>query len=198
MELKEFIRSLHAFHREKNPPSSLFGLGRSQNIVDLSLIDLDWINQVLFHLIVRPISKHLFQKTESMDTTLDWYHGYVASYYSPSSSSSSSSKSRLNIHTDDSEVTLNLCLCNDFEGGNVRFHGLRGDPESEEEYEPRMGMGLLHSGRHFHEVTNVTKGERFVYILWTRSWSGTRHKTCPCCWLNRRQDESCICDWKWN
>ena len=107
-------------------------------------------------------------------------------------------------HTDDSEVTLNVCIGDVFEGGGLTFRGLRGTIQAGEvggEYTPERGRALLHAGRQFHEVTDVTSGDRYALIMWTRSWGGIRSNTCPCCWLNRRQDtgpSSCICGERWN
>eukprot|EP00545_Synedropsis_sp_CCMP1620_P005439 CAMPEP_0119030510 /NCGR_PEP_ID=MMETSP1176-20130426/41066_1 /TAXON_ID=265551 /ORGANISM="Synedropsis recta cf, Strain CCMP1620" /LENGTH=463 /DNA_ID=CAMNT_0006986881 /DNA_START=17 /DNA_END=1406 /DNA_ORIENTATION=- len=154
----------------------------SKRPIDLDTIGLGWINDLLLHLVVRPISRHLYQDTECAGGDLDWRQGYVASYeaVTPTTSSSSNSKAgsggrnRLVAHTDDSEVTLNIGLGQDFEGGLLEFHGLRGDANHQEligdAYEPVKGRAVLHAGRHFHQVTQVTKGHRFALILWARSW----------------------------
>jgi len=170
-------------------------LGRT----DLDTVGLSWINDLLFHLVVCPISRQLFQKTELEGGDLDFRHGYVAGY--AASPSTSSPRERLVAHTDDSEVTLNVCIGDEFEGGALNFRGLRGTEEAGElfgTFEPQLGTALLHAGRHFHEVAQVTTGNRYVYIMWARSWSSTRAKVCPCCWLNRRQDNSCVCGPRWN
>jgi hypothetical protein len=48
------------------------------------------------------------------------------------------------------------------------------------EYRPRLGVGLIHVGRHLHEVLPVTAGERHQYIMWARS-AGLRAAQCPWC-----------------
>ena len=92
---------------------------------------------------------------------------------------------------------------------------------------PNVGTALLHSGRHLHAVEegelcvcfdccmfaltynsqihetylkliSVSSGDRYALIIWTRSWTNLRKTICPCCWLNRRQDSTCICDKRWN
>ena len=170
-------------------------LGRS----DLDTVGLSWINDLLFHLVIRPVSRHLFRETELEGGDLDYRHGYVVGY--AANPNTSSPRERLIAHTDDSEVTLNVCIGEDFEGGALNFRGLRGVDNSGQvigDFEPRLGTALLHAGRHFHEVTQVTAGNRYAYIVWARSWSSTRAKVCPCCWLNRRQDNSCVCGARWN
>jgi predicted 2-oxoglutarate/Fe(II)-dependent dioxygenase YbiX len=106
------------------------------------------------------------------------------------------------------EVTLNVCLGDKFDGGNLHFWGLRGEHVGGNkllgEYQPEVGRAVIHSGRHLHEVTPITAGDRFALIQWTRSWKSARRETCPCCWLNRRRDSdsekgnSCICGPRWN
>jgi len=166
--------------------------------IDLDAVGLSWLNDLLFHLIIRPISRHLFQSTESLGE-LDWRHGFIAGY--SAHPTEGKPRERLVTHTDDAEVTLNLCLGELFEGGHVEFRGLRGTNDARkriDSFEPQPGLALLHAGRHFHDVTPVTKGDRFALIIWSRSWSGVRASACPCCWLNRRQDNSCVCGPTWN
>lgn len=163
--------------------------------IDLDNIGLSWINDLLLHLVARPISQHLYKDTECGGNDLDWRHGYVASY-----AANSDTRNRLVAHTDDSEVTLNIGLGEDFQGGQLEFSGLRGDGDQKllGECVPVQGRAIIHAGRHFHQVTRVTKGDRFALILWARSWNGIRAQTCPCCWLNRRQGNACICGSRWN
>lgn len=160
---------------------------------------LSWINKLLFHLVVRPISRQLFKETELQGGDLDFCHGYVAFY--AASPTTSAPRERLVAHTDDSEVTLNVCIGDEFEGGALNFRGLRGTDEAGQllgTFEPKLGTALLHAGRHFHEVTQVTAGNRHVYIMWARSWGSTRATECPCCYLNRRKVNSCVCGPRWN
>jgi len=93
----------------------------------------------------------------------------------------------------------------DFEGGDLAFWNLRGTREEGQlvgEFHPIMGHALLHSGRHLHEVKEVTKGNRYAMIIWARSW-GLRSTTCPCCWMMRRKGSTsvkhrCISGPQWN
>ena len=191
--------------------------------IDMDMIGLSWLNNLIFHLIVRPLSRHLFKQTEGIKDDLDWRQGYIAGYsHSPTidpknDNSIGIQRSRLVPHTDDSEVTLNIGMGDtDFEGGELTFWGLRNsynEGKFNGQFQPIMGTALIHAGRHLHEVQTVTKGNRYAYILWARSWKGLRSGTCPCCWLNRRQASSflsesaaktnrrnhiCICGPEWN
>jgi len=178
--------------------------GSLQRTRNLDNIGLSWLNDLLFQLIVRPISRQLYQEAEMGGTNgdLDWRHGYITAY--SADPDIEKPRQRLVPHTDDSEVTLNVCIGGNFEGGQLVFRGLRGTVRPGEVvggYTPERGRALLHAGRQFHEVTEVTSGDRFALIMWTRSWGGIRSKTCPCCWMNRRQEDrvsSCICGDRWN
>ena len=186
-----------------------FMAGGQRRVRNLDNLGLSWLNDLLFHLVVRPISRHLYQEMEmggdsENDTgDLDWRHAFLAAY--SADPNQHKPRQRLVPHTDDAEVTLNVCVGDVFEGGDLQFWGLRGTQTAGTlmgEYTPKRGRALLHAGRQLHEVTDVTAGDRFALIMWTRSWSGIRSTTCPCCWLNRRSDggqtTSCICSARWN
>jgi len=184
-------------------------LGR--RVIDLDTIGLGWLSDLLFHMYIKPISEHLFAQTEklvasdsdSSSILLDWRQGYVAGYSAQPSESKGATRHRLVPHTDDAEVTLNCCLGEEnYKGGSVEFYGLRGTEDEGQlvgvARRPNVGTALLHSGRHLHAVESVSKGDRYALIIWTRSCTNLRKTTCPCCWLNRRQDSTCICDKRWN
>eukprot|EP00978_Attheya_sp_CCMP212_P007412 scaffold17185_cov56-Attheya_sp.AAC.2 len=196
LELKGFVRKVVALGETEE----FVHLNIGRRSVDLDTIGLGWINDLLFHLVMRPISRLLYVSTESMDE-LDWRQGYVAGYSVDPAAVRGAPRQRLVSHTDDSEVTLNLCIGDEFEGGALQFRGLRGTDEEGEllgEFQPQLGTALLHAGRHLHEVTNVESGDRYAFIIWARSWKGVRAQSCPCCWLNRRDDTRCICGPSWN
>ncbi|KAK1736773.1 2OG-Fe(II) oxygenase family protein [Skeletonema marinoi] len=184
--------------------------------IDFDTVGLNWISDMLLHMFILPISRHLFATTEKLLSSedasndnnnntkdfLNWRQGYVAGYSANPQSDRAVTRHRLVPHSDDSEVTLNCCLGEeDFEGGNVQFYGLRGTPNEGkllgEVERPDVGRAVIHAGRHLHAVSEVTAGNRYALIVWTRSW-GMRRLTCPCCHLNRRMDASCICDSRWN
>lgn len=195
-EIRDFVRHVHE-QGKTDPRFQHLDLGRRP--LDLDSVGLGWLNDLLFQLILRPISRHLFTSTETV-RDLDWRQGYVAGY--AADPDDGRPRSKLVTHTDDSEVTLNLGLGEDFEGGDVEFLGLRGTKRAGQQIidsiHPRIGYALIHAGRHFHQVTPVTKGSRYALILWARSWQGIRRESCPCCWLNRREKGDCICGRTWN
>ena len=187
---------------------SRLSLGRRP--IDLDTIGLTWISDMLLHMFIRPISRHLFATTEKLSINenapiLNWRQCYVAGYSASPQEDKAVTRHRLVPHSDDSEVTLNCCLGEDnFEGGSVQFFGLRGKSGEGGEgtllgeiERPDIGKAIIHAGRHVHAVSDVTAGNRYALIVWTRSWD-VRRRTCPCCHLNRRMDSSCICDARWN
>ena len=193
--LRDYVRTLATVGRT-NPFFAELRLGLRP--VDLDILGLSWVNDLLFHLILRPIARQLFEQSESL-AELDWRQGYVAAY--AAKPMTDKPRNQLVTHTDDSEVTLNIGLGDNFEGGHVEFRGLRGTAEEGElidDFQPVEGRALIHAGRHFHDVTPVTKGDRYALIVWARSWRGVRATTCPCCWLNRRKDTNCVCGARWN
>ncbi|KAL6040560.1 2-oxoglutarate and iron-dependent oxygenase domain-containing protein 2 [Balamuthia mandrillaris] len=99
--------------------------------------------------------------------SLDDHHSFIVQY--------EMDKDRdLDFHYDDSEVTLNLCLGKDFQGGSLYFKGLLEDEETHSEgfeYEQIPGRALLHMGRHRHGAKPIIAGERYNLIVWFRSSS---------------------------
>ena len=130
---------------------------------------------------------------------LDWRHAYVLQY-------TPAGRSSLVHHTDDSELTVNVGLGRDFDGGDLLLGGVRGTPAEAsslvDRVGPRRGVATIHLGRHLHAVDNVSSGERRVLICWCRSLAGVRSQVCPCCWMNRRAGGAspgdCICGPVWN
>mmetsp|Transcript_16147 Transcript_16147/g.33737 ORF Transcript_16147/g.33737 Transcript_16147/m.33737 type:complete len:484 (-) Transcript_16147:223-1674(-) len=179
--------------------------------IDLDSIGLGWITDLIFQMFLQPISRHLFANTEKLSNSedesgplLDWRQGYVAGYSVNPTSTKGVTRHRLVPHADDSEITVNCCIGEkNFQGGNVEFYGLRGTPEEGQlngvVTRPDVGRALIHSGRHLHAVSDVTSGDRYALVVWSRSWGRFRAETCPCCFLNRRLNTStCICGKRWN
>jgi len=83
----------------------------------------------------------------------------------------------LDMHTDDSEVTFNVCLGLDFTGAGLQFCGMRGAPDHRKHrhtYCHSVGRCVVHLGLHRHGADDISSGERLNLILWNRS-SAYRH-----------------------
>ena len=69
---------------------------------DLDNLGLGWLNDLIFHLILRPVSAQLYKDIELRGGDLDWRQGFIAAY--SSDPTTSKPRQRLVAHTDDSEV----------------------------------------------------------------------------------------------
>ena len=89
----------------------------------------------------------------------------------------------LDLHVDDSDVTLSLCLGGRFSGSGLQFEGVRcglhldhpARPEEISTVAHRPGEGVLHLGKRRHRVLPITAGSRVGLILWARR-SGSRER----------------------
>ncbi|PKA56953.1 putative PKHD-type hydroxylase [Apostasia shenzhenica] len=117
---------------------------------------------------VCPMSRVLFPEVGG--STLDSHHGFVVEY-------GKDKDFKLDFHVDDSEVTLNVCLGKQFQGGELFFRGVRCDqhvnsethPEEVLEYSHVPGQAVIHRGRHRHGARPTTSGFRINLLLWCRS-----------------------------
>jgi hypothetical protein len=181
-------------------------LNRKQAVLDvMGLREFqDWIHR---H-VLQPLAALLFP---SIAAVLDYRYGYIIGYTHKEAVTSCLpggvkttaeraivpdllTRSALVYHTDDSEITMNVCLGTEFEGGDLIIRGLRaskGEGKLEATISPRPGRAIVHLGQHLHEVTEVTSGERYAFIMWARN-SAYRAQHCPCCLIFRR--EECICE----
>lgn len=78
----------------------------------------------------------------------------------------------LDMHTDDSEVTFNICLGIQFEGATLQICGLFGTTDHRKQlgtYTHKKGTCLVHLGSRRHGADDITSGERLNMVLWTTS-----------------------------
>uniref|UniRef100_A0A1J3DB49 Putative PKHD-type hydroxylase n=1 Tax=Noccaea caerulescens TaxID=107243 RepID=A0A1J3DB49_NOCCA len=129
---------------------------------------LDTMLDRLMENFIRPISKVFFNDVGG--ATLDSHHGFVVEY-------GNDRDVELGFHVDDSEVTLNVCLGNEFVGGELFFRGTRCEkhvntatkPDEIFDYCHIPGQAVLHRGRHRHGARATTSGHRVNMLLWCRS-----------------------------
>ena len=84
------------------------------------------------------------------------------------------------MHTDDSDVTLNICLGRDFEGAGLSVCGDMGDSAHRHftyRHTHRVGHCLMHLGRRRHGADDITAGERINLIIWCKgaAYRASRH-----------------------
>lgn len=121
-----------------------------QSSLDRSMLKhfgLRWLDESLLKELLKPLATLIFPSMLD-GTSLDWCHGYVASYEASAAGSGVTTAApglthaddtstsmahpqqrfndKLNAHTDDSEVTLNVGLVDTFAGGELHFRNIRG------------------------------------------------------------------------
>mmetsp|Transcript_136 Transcript_136/g.309 ORF Transcript_136/g.309 Transcript_136/m.309 type:complete len:352 (+) Transcript_136:103-1158(+) len=113
---------------------------------------------------------------------LDSYRGFTVLYEAVESGDKG-----LDLHYDNSEVTLNVNIGGAWEGGHVEYYGLATDKEDSPPFEVALkrGHGVFHAGLELHKALPITSGRRHNLILWCRS-SGIRNDMCPMCFRQPR------------
>ncbi|CAF1060365.1 unnamed protein product [Rotaria sordida] len=118
--------------------------------------------------IVQPLTRLIYKH---ITLPLDSHHGFIVEY-------AMDKDKKLDFHVDDAAVTLNLCLGEEFTGGQLYFGGIRCSshtsttpPKHDEEIylEHQVGTACLHLGNHRHRALPITSGRRLNLILWCRS-----------------------------
>lgn len=76
-------------------------------------------------------------------------------------------RTHLANHTDDADISFNVLLTDDFEGGGTRFwHRATSRPFAHVE-PTTAGMGLMHGAQIHHEGYHVSKGTRIILVGFT-------------------------------
>ena len=117
---------------------------------------------------VTPLSGLLFKDVGG--DSLDENHGFIVEYGMEKDTS-------LGFHTDDSEITLNVCLGKHFTGGTLYFEGLREHECLQTsslqnvhlEIMHKIGRAILIQGQQMHGANDITSGERYNLIMWCKS-----------------------------
>lgn len=115
-------------------------------------------------------------------STLDSHRAFVVSY-------GPDADQDLDLHYDNAEVTVNISLDDQFQGGELYIGRMYADRldvprnNSATEYcscRHRLGFGLFHRGQQMHGALPLSSGVRHNLIIWMRS-SSTRNQRCPMC-----------------
>ena len=76
----------------------------------------------------------------------------------------------LDMHHDDSDVTLNVCLGREFTGATLSFcggFGTAGHRRHTHTYAHVRGRAIVHRGAHRHGADDIASGERYNLIVWS-------------------------------
>ncbi len=78
----------------------------------------------------------------------------------------------LDMHSDDSDITCNICLGRTFTGGDLAFCGQQDQNDHrllQSVYSHRTGYAVVHAGTHRHGALPLIDGERTNLILWLKA-----------------------------
>lgn len=128
----------------------------------LNEIGMEAMFDSLQALLLRRVAKVLFDVEGAQ---LDRHHSFVVQY-------SAGKDLGLDMHTDNSDVTFNVCLGREFEGAGLTFCGYMGKADHRKFthcYKHKRGDCVVHLGRRRHGADDITSGERLNLIIWTHN-----------------------------
>jgi len=112
--------------------------------------------------VLRHIARLLFGDEGAQ---LDRHHSFVVQY-------AAGKDLGLDMHTDNSDVTFNVCLGRQFEGAGLTFCGYMGQAKHRKLthcYRHVKGDCVVHLGRRRHGADDITSGERLNLIIWNHN-----------------------------
>ena len=133
----------------------------SMNEYGVVLEDIPQMSDILEQLLHRHIKRlavKLFGEDKFNSGKLNDHHVFTVRYKCDEDTS-------LSRHRDDCDVTLNICLGQEFEGGNLSFFDEEGNKT---DIEHKVGYALLHAGSHEHQANAIQSGTRVNLIYWAR------------------------------
>lgn len=162
-----------------------------KNAILLEELGLDEFFKEFFSEILTKVIHSIF--TERMYQEFDGIHGYVVRY-------GNSKDKNLDFHVDDSLVTMNLCLNEQFLGSDLMFHGIRcpihiDTPSLHNEevvINHQKGFTVMHEGKNRHYVNSITDGNRYGLIIWCQN---SKERSA---WFDALENNKCteFCDYK--
>lgn len=175
IKIKEELRNFKAQSLQHHRPNSM-----NRNGCILNEIGFGPLMDRMIGVYLLPVCRVLYP--EQLDGGLDSHHSFIVDYAVGEDRDAS-----LGVHDDNSEVTINVALSEDYIGGVLAlYHRARvAHPQLLEKtpYHHRVGMGtmLTHPGSLLHEVLPLTSGERMGLIVWLRSDAYRLKNGCPLC-----------------
>mmetsp|Transcript_45485 Transcript_45485/g.119499 ORF Transcript_45485/g.119499 Transcript_45485/m.119499 type:complete len:654 (+) Transcript_45485:39-2000(+) len=109
-----------------------------------------------------PLSRLLYPVEGS---SFDHHHSFMVKYRK-------GEDTHLDMHHDDAEVTLNICLGKSFTGATLSFCGVVGESGHRmytHRYAHQLGRAVLHKGAQRHGADEILEGERISLIMWAKS-----------------------------
>lgn len=110
-----------------------------------------------------PVSKAFFPIEASAFTS---HHSFIVSYQPDKDRA-------LDLHTDDSDLTWNICLGREgFTGSGLTFCGVMAEANHRQyscSYQHKVGHAVVHLGSQRHGAESITSGERHNLIMWCKN-----------------------------
>ncbi|KAJ1461415.1 putative 2OG-Fe(II) oxidoreductase like-protein [Pelagophyceae sp. CCMP2097] len=107
-----------------------------------------------------PISQALFDA--DVASQFHRHHSFVVAY-------ARDKDAGLDVHTDDSDITANICLGDVFSGAGLTFCGTIGESDHRQfaiRYNHAVGRAVLHLGSRRHGADDISSGTRRNLIIW--------------------------------
>jgi len=158
--LNMFVEEIFNFYSSGLParrPNSMNNYGIILNEIGLEPM-IDELQQLL-----QPLGELLWGSGPG--TCWDGHHCFIVRYREGEDLG-------LDMHTDDSDVTFNICLGLDFEGAGLQFCGIMGAANHRKHtntFKHLKGHCVVHLGRKRHGADDISRGERLNIILWNHS-----------------------------
>ncbi|KAK3264399.1 hypothetical protein CYMTET_26862 [Cymbomonas tetramitiformis] len=113
--------------------------------------------------LISPLAQETFPERFKSGLCAADHHAFVVEYAAGKDQS-------LDLHFDDSDITVNICLGKSFQGGGLSFFGQAGKAD-EDIHEVDVEFagaahGLMHLGSHKHLVKKLEGGSRVNLLLW--------------------------------
>jgi len=156
------IASFEATTLPRRRPNTMNNFGLILNEIGMEGLMADLVKRI-----ISPVAKKCFAR-EIFSSTIDCNHSFVVQY------SFENGDRGLDMHHDASEVTLNVCLGEEFQGAGLHFCGQNGKADYRKTsivLQHAKGQAVLHLGRQRHGADDITVGERTNLIVWARSSS---------------------------
>ena len=112
--------------------------------------------------VLQPIAGMLYPTQALEGRGFDGHHSFMVQY-------KAGQDLGLDMHTDDSDVTFNLCLGRNFTGAGLTICGDSRMPTHRQfhySYEHVVGRMLVHLGSRRHGADDIRAGERNNLIIW--------------------------------
>eukprot|EP00746_Dinoflagellata_sp_MGD_P079447 gnl/MRDRNA2_/MRDRNA2_31765_c0_seq2.p1 gnl/MRDRNA2_/MRDRNA2_31765_c0~~gnl/MRDRNA2_/MRDRNA2_31765_c0_seq2.p1 ORF type:complete len:400 (-),score=49.80 gnl/MRDRNA2_/MRDRNA2_31765_c0_seq2:17-1123(-) len=155
-----FVEELTNFYQTGLPikrPNTMNNYG-----VIVNEIGLEPMMSRLQHDVLQPIAHALFG---AIGADFTGHHSFIVRY-------KIGEDLGLDMHTDDSDVTFNVCLGRDFEGAGLQFCGNQGSAKHRHSsllYQHRKGHCVVHLGHRRHGADDIAAGERINLIIWNKN-----------------------------